>query len=154
MKRAFTLIELLIYMGVIGTLLTLLGTILVSTLNLQLESQATSVVEADGRFLLARLGYDLHRADSLISPAAAGETTSSLTISAAGQTSTYSVTAGSLLLTTPTSSLPLNSFATQVDSFSLTRLANPNGLPTVQARFILSQLDERRDYQITVGLRN
>ena len=71
MKRAFTIIELLIYMGLLAGLITILGTVLSQVIDVQLESQAISAVEQDGRFILARLNYDLHRVASVTTPASA-----------------------------------------------------------------------------------
>ena len=153
MKRGFTIVELLIYIGIIGTLLTVLGGILISTLDVQMESESTSAVEADGRFLLARLSYDLHQASSLTTPAAAGDTADSLGLTISGQTYTYAVTNSVMQLTTPSGSSPLTNPDVVVTNFSVTRLGNPGGLPTAQVNLTISHSQETRNYQISVGLR-
>jgi len=60
MKRGFTLIEILIYMGLMAALIIVLTNVFVTVLETQLESSSTSVVEIDGRYLLSRLIYDIH----------------------------------------------------------------------------------------------
>ena len=62
--RGFTLIELLVYMGIFSILLVVLTEMLVSILNLQLDSTATSSVDQDNRFIQQRLTYDIQRAKS------------------------------------------------------------------------------------------
>ena len=146
MKHGFTIVELLIYMVIVGILLTVLGGILISTLDVQTDSQSTSVVEADGRFLLARLGYDVHRASSLTTP--------NLVLIIDGQTYTYAVVNSVLQLTTPSGSSHLTSPGVQVTDFSVTRLGNPSGIPTAQIKFTLTNGRETRNYQTTVGLRH
>lgn len=153
-RRGFTIVELLIYMSLIASLLWVLGSILVSTLDVQTESQAISTVEADSRYLLTRLTYDLHRADNLISPAAAGESASDLVLTIAGQAYTYSVVDSKLQLTTAGNQIPLISFANEVTVFSTTRLQNPTGTPTVQVNLTINQGAESRSYQTTIGMRN
>lgn len=154
MKRGFTIVELLIYMVIMSTLLTVLGGVLITTLDVQTESQSTSVVEADGRFLLAHLSYDLHRASGLTTPAAAGQTATSLGLTIGGQTSTYAVTDSVLQLTTPSDTSPLTSPDVVVSNFSATRLGNPGGIPTVQINFTISHGLETRTYQTAGGLRH
>ena len=154
MTRGFTIVELLIYMVIMSTLLTVLGGVLITILDVQTESQSTSVVEADGRFLLARLSYDLHRASSLTTPAAAGQTTTSLGLTIGGQTYTYAVANSILQLTTPSDTSPLTSPDVAVTNFSVTRLGNPGGIPTVQINFTISHGQETRNYQTAGGLRH
>lgn len=153
MKRGFTIVELLIYMVIMSALLTVLGRILITTLDLQTESESTSMVETDGRFLLSRLSYDLHRASSIASPTSAGQTAASLGLTIDGQTFTYAVTNSALQLTTPSGSSPLTSPDVAMTNFSVTRLGNPGGKPTVQINFTISHGQETRNYQTAVGLR-
>lgn len=146
MKRGFTIVELLIYMVIMGTMFTVLGGILLSTLDVQMESESVSTIEADGRFLLARLGYDVHRASSLTTP--------NLVLTINGQTYTYSVANSIFQLTTPSGSSHLTSPGVQVSNFSVTQLGNPTGVPTAQIKFTLTNGHETRNYQTTVGLRH
>lgn len=146
MKRGFTIVELLIYMVIVGTLLTVLGGILISTLDVQMESESVSTIEADGRFLLARISYDVHRSSSLTTP--------NLVLTIDGQTYTYAVANSILQLTTPSGTSHLTSPGVRITDFSVTRLGNPAGVPTVQIKFTLTNGRETRNYQTTVGLRH
>ncbi len=153
MKRAFTIVELVIYMGLVISLFVVLGTLFADTLHLQLESQSTSQVESDGRYLIARLAYDIHRASSLTTPAAPGQSGSSLTLVVAGQTYTYALTGSQLLLTTPTGTFNLTDPNTVASNYTVTRLANSPGIPTTRITFNLTSGSESRSYTTTVGLR-
>ncbi len=105
-QRGFTLIELLVYMGIFSILLVVLTEMLVSILNLQLDSTATSSVDQDNRFIQQRLTYDIQRAKSFtVSP-----DQKTLTLSIGTSTYTYSALSNSLQL----NGLPLNSFDTTI----------------------------------------
>src|SRR5260221_10945575 len=68
-QRGFTLMELLLYMGIFSVLLVVLMQLFTSILSLHAESQATSSVDQDGNFALMRLAYDIHRSSSIVTPA-------------------------------------------------------------------------------------
>jgi prepilin-type N-terminal cleavage/methylation domain-containing protein len=71
-KKGFTLVEMLIYMGLLTIFLAVIGNIFFSIIDLQLESQATSSVSESGRYLLSRISYDVRRAQSITTPASPG----------------------------------------------------------------------------------
>ena len=73
-RSGFTIVELTIYMALLAVFLVIMTQILVSILDLQLESQATSFVEQDSRYILSRLAYDINRADVLTDFNPPGET--------------------------------------------------------------------------------
>src|SRR3990172_6790072 len=50
-RRGFTIIELILYMGMLSILLAVLSQIFVSILNVQLESQSSSSIEQDSRYI-------------------------------------------------------------------------------------------------------
>ena len=87
-RAGFTLVELLLYMGLLTVFLTGLTTLFVASLETQLEGQAVSIVAQEGQYLLQRLEYDVYRADAITSPAP-GNSGSSLVLSIGGQTYTY-----------------------------------------------------------------
>lgn len=155
-RRAFTLIELLIYMMVLPTLLYILLQIFDSVLDVQMESLTSSSLQQDAGFILSRLEYDVHRADSITAPAAPGLTSGSLglVINSVGQTFSYS--GGNLYL----DSEVLNSSDVIVSGFSVTRIGNNTGQDTVQISMELTGSSigfngqtQSRSYQTTFGLR-
>lgn len=68
-RPGFSVVEMLIYMGVSAIFLVTLTNLFVIIANLRLESEATSAVEQDGQYLLSRIAYDVARAHSITSPA-------------------------------------------------------------------------------------
>ena len=152
-SRGFTIVELLIYMGLLSGLLVILGNVLSQVIDVQLESQAVSAVEQDGRFILARLNYDLHRAASVSSPATAGQTTSSLVTNVG----TYTLYGDNLQL----GGQNLNSFDSSITNFSVTRLGPAGVFPSFQVNLNLqgratplSGAPKTKTYITTITLRN
>ncbi len=160
MKRAFTLIEMLIYMGIMSAFIVVLTNIFVSVLDVQLQSQAVSSVEQDGRFILSRLSHDIRRAQSITTPASAGSSAQSLVLVIGGSTYTYSDSSGSLTLNSPLGLGSLTSFDTTVSGFTVTRIGNTSGKHSLQINFTLTSVTvsnadrpEIKSFQTTVGLR-
>lgn len=127
-QPAFTIVELLIYMGLMAGFLIILSSILFSVIDVQLETQAFSAVEQDGRFIMARLAYDIHRAEGITSPASHGQTSSTMTLVISGSPVTYSLSSGNL----QTGVGQLNSYDSTITGFSVTRLGDPGNLHSVQ----------------------
>jgi Tfp pilus assembly protein PilW len=159
-KKGFTIVELLIYMGLMSGFLVIMGNVFFSVLDLQLESKASSDVQQDGQFILSRLGYDLRRATAVSVPATAGETGNSLIMTIGGSNFAYSVNGGDLQLTAGGGSQNLTSFGSSIQDFSVTRLQNPGGLPSLKISFTLvsrdtnlQQRSEVKSYEETLTLR-
>lgn len=68
LQRGFTLVELLLYMGVFSILLVVLLELFGTILSTHVESQATSSVDQDGSFILSRLTYDIHNSSLVTNP--------------------------------------------------------------------------------------
>src|SRR5258708_34652887 len=91
--KGFTLIELVIYIGVLSILLTAMSALFTSIIDVQFESTSTSSVNQDGRYLLSKLLYDVKSItnvppDGIVVPATAGvqSTTMQLTINSINYT--------------------------------------------------------------------
>ncbi len=159
----FTLVELLIYMGLLSLFLLVLTSIFASILDVQLESQASSSVEEDGRFILARLTYDFGRAKAIVSPATLGSSATSLILNINGINNTFSLSGQDLILTDNTGSNKLNSFDDNVSNLNFTYLANSAAestiSATIRANFTLTSKVSRKNgpeaktLQTTLGLR-
>jgi type II secretory pathway pseudopilin PulG len=160
-QKGFTIIELLLYMGLFSviTLVTLqmFGTVF----DAQVESQATSGVSVDGRYILSRFSYDMNRASSIVSPAANGSSGTSFGFIADGDSITYSLSGGNLILTNTTDGVSgrLNSDGSTVSDLNFQRLSGYNGKDLIQISFTLTSTAIRRDtrevrqFQTTAGLR-
>lgn len=157
--KGSTLVELLLYMGLISILLVILTTMFLSAIDVQQSSQSTSSAELEGNYLLTRLAYDIHRASSITTPATLGSSSPTLTLVIGGLSYTYSVFSGQLSLAQGATSEFLSGFDTTISNLSFTRLGNATGKPTLQISFTVrgvgtsSQPAEIRNYQSSIGLR-
>lgn len=159
-KKGFTIVELVIYMGLMSILLLVLSDLFVSVLNIQSESEATSVIQQDGRYLLAKLNFDLTRVHSVTTPTL-GATTPNLVVTISGQTYAYQLNGSNLTLSINGASADqLNSYASKVSNLTFTRIGNGIGKEdTIRINFDLTSVVIREtgpqttNFLTTVGLR-
>lgn len=161
-QKGVTIIELLLYMSILAVLLTILTSVFVSALDVQSESNATSSVEQDGNYILARLSYDIHRAQSINIPAAYGlPPTDSFQIVIDGINYTYSIDANNnLVLVNNLGVNNLNNYGSSVPAFSAQRLGNAGGVEdTLKINFTVASRTKRisgyeiKDFQTNLSLR-
>src|SRR3989344_2902498 len=93
-RRGFTIIELLVYSGILVSFLYVMTNMFIAILDTQLESESNSAVVTDSRYLLSRLTYDIERADALLVPADLGAQADSLVLRIDGTDVTYAITNG------------------------------------------------------------
>jgi hypothetical protein len=122
--------------------------IFVSVLDVQLGSEATSAVEQDGRFVLMRMLYDVHRATAVLIPAVAGQSASQLQLNIGGVTYTYAVNGNNLQLVNNLGTSQLNSFNTVVSDLAVNRVGD-----TVGISFTVTSQSLVKSFQTAVGLR-
>lgn len=134
--RGFTIVELLIYMGLMSIFLTVLLGIFTAALKTKLASQSTSAISQDSRYLLSKLSYDINNADSVTSPAL-GVTGSTLQLVASGSAITYANVSGNMTRTAGGVPMNLNGIDTQLDLVSFKNIGNPGGKPTIQVVYTL-----------------
>lgn len=157
LQKGVTLIELLVYAGLLGLFLTVLSSIFVSIFKLQLTTQSTSSIAQDTRFIMARLGYDIENAKSITIPGTFGLSTNSLTlVDQNDDTLTYSVDVdGALTL----NGFRLNGLNTSISSITFQRIGTDPAKPTVQVLFTIESniiegdTPRSQDIQTTYGLR-
>jgi prepilin-type N-terminal cleavage/methylation domain-containing protein len=71
-KSGFTLVELLMVMGIMGLLMVILFQVFGAILDMKLRSEATTAVAQDSRYLISRLTYDISRSSDITLPLAGG----------------------------------------------------------------------------------
>lgn len=159
-SAGMTLIELIIYMGLLSIFLVVLTSVFSSIINVQLESKSVSSVEEDGRYLLNRLTYDLRRASSITTPASIGGSGSTLALVIDGSTYTYSQSGTDLRLVSPAGTDIINSIDTQISNLNFTRIGNVSGKNTIVVSFTITSatkkmgdLAETKDIETTIGIR-
>lgn len=123
--RGFTIIELIVYIGLSSILIALMSQIFLATLGVRIESQSTTNVQQDARFMLSRVAYDVRRASSITAPPS-GQTGSTLTLvineQGADQTYTYSIQGTDLLLAVGGDADSVNSNGTKIESLAFERI--------------------------------
>ena len=158
-SKGFTLVELIIYMGLLTILILIFTDIFVSIIDNQLGSKNTSNVADDGRYVYSRFIYDVGRAQQITEPQGYGSTSANLKLIIGGQEVTYSLINGNLLVTNPAGSYQLNGYGSSVSALLFTKVGTDSAKNTVRLNFTISGditirgLDEQQIFQTTAGLR-
>ncbi|MGH7241214.1 MAG: PulJ/GspJ family protein [Candidatus Saccharimonadales bacterium] len=137
-QKGVTLVEMLIVMGLLAVFLLIMTTIFTSTLDVQNQSNAYSATVSDGRFIMARLNYDIARASAVTTPASLGASGSSLVLTIGGNSYTYALSSSNLQLTDNLGAANLNGSGTAVSSLSFQRIGNTGGKDTIRYSFTLT----------------
>jgi len=157
-QAGFTIVELLIYMGVFSILLVALSGVFTSIAEVQLESKSTSDVDQDGRYILAKLTHDMHNASAIVAPVALGTASTSLQITLNSINYTYSLSNGKLQVTDGTDTYDLNSVGTTVSGVTFTRIGSGTNNDTIQVDYVVTSTTQRpngaetRSYQTTLAI--
>lgn len=160
-QKGVTVVELLLYMAILSALLTILTSVFVSALDVQSESNATSSVEQDGNYIIARLTYDIHRAQDINIPSSNGATANNFQIVIDGTNYTYNVDGNNnLILTNNLGVNNLNNYGSSVSTFLVQRLGNIGGVEnTLKINFTITGRTRRisgvetKDFETNLSLR-
>jgi len=161
-RTGFTLIEIIIYMALLGIFLLTLTDIFTSILDVQLESDATSAVEQDGRYILSRIAYDIPRSSDINIPPQIGQTRSNLRMTIGPETYEYSENGGNLQLINDLGTNNLNGSETTISNPSFQRIANSavsGTKDTIKIQFTITSKTTRtggpetKIFQTTIGRR-
>lgn len=153
--KGFTLVELLIGLGIFSMLLLVLIQLFTAILDVEFDTEATSSVQEDSKYLFARFNYDIQRAEAIIVPTTYGIQSSSLIILINGVNHVYSLNNGNLLLGLDR----LNSSDTTVSDLEFTRLGEIGEKDTIRVTFNLTSEairksgPESKNFQTTIGQR-
>lgn len=127
MKKAFTLIELSISMGLLAIFLTIMSQVLFVILDTQTTSESVTNVEMDAQYIINRLIYDIHTSTNINAVI-----------------SNYSLDNQNLSYL----GIRLNGPDTQITDFTILKVEN-----TAKVNFTLVSREETRSYQTSVGIR-
>lgn len=162
LQKGLTLIELLVYMGLFSILLIPLMRLFASIIAVRLESEATSAVIQDGRYILSKLSYDIHRASDITSPVL-GSSDSTLHIRGTGIDYTYKLDGGNLVVINNNigpKEISLNGGGTDIPQISFTTLGNGTGKNVVSINMKVESKvirqggkKELKTFQTIVGIR-
>lgn len=157
--KGMTIMELLLYMGLLALFLTILTQMFLTSLDIQLESEANASVDQDGKYILARLNYDIARASSITIPSTSGSQAATLELIANGVTYQYALTGANLTLTDNTGSYRLNGVNSRITGLQFVRRGNAGGRPAISVSFAVRSTitqakgEEAQIYQTTFGTR-
>lgn len=155
----FTIVELLIYMGLLAVMILIFTDIFTQVLDNQKGSRNTSNVADDGRYIYSRFIYDINRADSIVEPTSFGSTSANLVIIIDGITHAYSASEGGLTITTPTESNSLSGYGSSISGLLFTKVGSTSAKDTVRMNFTVSGkiaehgVANEQVFQTTAGLR-
>jgi hypothetical protein len=130
-----------------------------AALEVQSESNTSSVVVEDGRYILARLSYDIQRADAVTTPATIGATTTSMGLTISAVANTYAISGGNLQLTNGSGTSNLNGNGTTISALSVQRIGNAGGKDTIRLSVTVTSIgrdnqgQEVQTFTTTVGRR-
>ncbi len=141
-QAGVTIVELLVYVGLLSIFILVLVDVFGAVLRARLESESTSSISQDARYILAKLSYDVANANSFTVPAF-----DRLVLDG---TKTYTLTGNNLTL----NNLPLNSLDTKINSISFTKIGNTvKTIFTVESLIELPSGPKTQTIESTFGLR-
>lgn len=159
--KGFTLVELIMSMGLLTILIGVMTALFGAIIDTSLDSTATSGVDQDGKYIIARLTYDLQRSSEIVAPAVPSATTApALTIKVDSIDYTYSLDSnGNFQLSNDYGDNVLNGSTTVVSDLSFQRIGVGDATDTVQMKFRLTSKVketsgvETKAFQTTIGLK-
>ncbi len=157
-KKAFTLIELIIFMGIFSILIFILADIFISSLKTKTASESSAAINQDARFIFAKLSSDINNANSINSPAL-GSSSSTIDLVLYGIPETIRLNNNNIELVTAGNTYVLNSINSRITNLAFTRLGNDPGKNTIrinltlQSRAIVNNNPEVISLETTIGLR-
>jgi hypothetical protein len=162
-QKGTSLIELLLYFALLSIILIIAVDLMIRTGEFSMEAGSQNVLQEDARFIGSRLSYDIHQAGAVTTPAALGQTTTTLILTVGTETHTYSLNGNNLeyqkIVGPNTQTANLNSNLTKINSLSFQRLGSTNGKHTIKITFEIEDLKGKKGgplkktFETVVGLR-
>lgn len=137
-NAGFTIVELVIYLGISVVMLTILGELFGSILNEGSKVQNYSAVQMDGKYILSRLKTHLNNADAVTVPANLGESSSELVLVEGGTTYHYYVINSHLYLNDGSGDYLISDPNTSISNVLFTKTGNPLGKAVILFEFTSS----------------
>ncbi len=154
----FTLIEIIVYFGLLSVILLIITNLFLSISESFLESKSKSSVVIEGNFVLERLAYDIRRADKIVSPGSPGDSGSILNLKIGADNYIYSLSGPEINLQAPASSaVPITGSLVTASNLKFTSIGSAEGKPTVLIDFTLSgsstEGPKTQNFNTVVGIR-
>jgi prepilin-type N-terminal cleavage/methylation domain-containing protein len=131
-KPGFTLVELLLSMGIFTILMTIIFQVFLSVIETRLSAEAASATTQDAQYVYSRLAYDISRSSAVVTPASPGQSSSTLQLTINGTSYTYAIDGSSHLnLTTGGTSTAVTSAGSKATAATFTRRGGATGAQSV-----------------------
>ena len=147
-QKGTSLIELILYFGLLSIMLIIATDIMFRTSEFSLESAADNDLQDDAKFIVSRFSYDIRKADSISFPTSLGDSSGTLTLSVGSETHSYSINGSDLeyqeTVGPNTQTGNLNSNRTKVNYLNFERLGNIGGNPTIKITFELESTTAKK----------
>jgi len=161
LQEGFTLIEAVIYMGILSILLVAMSSIFASIVDVQLDSTSTSSINQDGRYILSKLLYDVKSSSTIVAPVTPGVQSGTMQLTINSVNYTYSASSSGIFKVVNTSTWEanaLNSYDTSISGLTFTRVGNGGSSDTIQVSFTVNSRNIERagivqsqSFQTTLG---
>lgn len=150
LKNGFTLIEMVVYMGIMSLLLIVFIDMFAQLVNKQLETEGSSAVQQDANYLLSRLSYDFGRATSISLPATLGSPSATLRLLMESGPRDFYASSSGLVATSSGSLNQLNSANSTISNLTFQRLGIGNNWDVIQIKGdIISKAKKQSGYEVT-----
>lgn len=156
-KSGFTLIEILMTLGIVSILLITLTQVFSGIINLRLKNDITTTLAQDSRYLFSILEYDLVSASNVTSPATS-TSGSNLNLTSRGQNISYSYDGTTLSRSVGGDTVPVIT-ESELSSFTVSRGLDLGGKPVITIQYTLTtpavsdSPSQSRSFETTYGLR-
>lgn len=153
--KAFTLVEILIYMLLFLGFLTILSALFISILDTQLNSSTSSQIDQDSWYLMNRIQHDLYQASSIELPVNNGEDSDRLILNMTDSSITYSLINDKFTITENGQAYSLVNQETRVSNLNFKKLGNEDGASTITIYLELKNFAgaKTKTLNFTLGLR-
>lgn len=142
--KGYTLVELLVSMGILSILLLVILRVFVQIVEMRLDAEAESAVAQDSRYVFSRLTYDINRASLITTPSNPGDSSSTLSLVIGGITYTYEIDVdGRLSLYDGTNTNLVTSEGSRVNNAQFTKVGPAAGAQSVKVEMEIVSTTER-----------
>lgn len=158
-QQGFTLVELLLYMGLSVILLVIVSGVFISILSVRNESVKNSSIEREGRYILNRLSRDVYISQDILEPVDIGESSDTLQLLIDSELITYRIVNERLYLIDDTNSYLMSGESVKVIDFNVEKLGNNGGKSvveitlTAESENVSDGIIQTRDYKTILSVR-
>lgn len=159
-KKSFTIVEFLIYIGILSVILLVFIELFTSLTRLRTENESTSNIQQDSSYLINKFIYDIHQAKNITLPLHPSNTSNVLNMVIDGIAYSYATdSAKNLILSDGSNGYQLNGYDTSISEIIFSRLGQDDIHDVIKINFtVVSRVKnptgfDSQSYETIVGLR-